>query len=337
MAVVPREQFTHWPTTITSIVGASPDARLVIVDAASPRTIRRQLEDLAERHDCTLVRTDAPLLPNEARNLALAHVDTELVVFVDNDIVVRPGWLEALERCAIDVGAAAVTPIVLSDHGGRLQVHSAGGTLRIVDGPSGGEYREQLHFLGAEEHELGAIDRAPVTEVELHVLLLRTDVLRARGGFDERLTGTREHTDLALQLQLCGEPMWRAPDAVVEYHLTPMARPADLAYFLWRWSEGNVARAEQAFHEKWQLSPGESSAISAGYHLDMRLRTVGARPSGRLRRRLWRAQRRARRVLDKASAPLLERRMASRRRRAGPPRVVRSASWSAGAPTVTGR
>jgi GT2 family glycosyltransferase len=334
VAVVPREQFSHWPVTIDSIVTASPEAHLVLVDGGSPRSVRRRLEDLATKHDCTLVRTEAPLLPNEARNLALAEVDTELVVFVDNDVVVRRGWLDALERCARDTGAAAVTPIVMSDHGGRTHVHSAGGALHIEDGPDGPAYREELAFLGLGDDERGVIDRAPVTELELHVLLLRTDAVKARGGFDERLRGTREHTDLTLQLELAGHEMWREPDAVVEYRRTPMRRPADLSYFLWRWSEENVGRAEASFHEKWQLRPGASSGISARYHLNMRLRSTGGRPRNRARRSIWRLDRRARRALDKASAPLLTRRMEHRRRRAGPARVVRRGSWNTGAPTA---
>ena len=37
-------------------------------------------------------RGEDHLAPNESRNLALAHVETPYVVFIDNDVFVQPGY-----------------------------------------------------------------------------------------------------------------------------------------------------------------------------------------------------------------------------------------------------
>jgi GT2 family glycosyltransferase len=55
---------------------------------------------LAERFGAVYLSHDRPLGLNAARNTGIAHSRGELVVFVDDDVEVRPGWLEALLRAA---------------------------------------------------------------------------------------------------------------------------------------------------------------------------------------------------------------------------------------------
>lgn len=101
IVVVPRERFSCTRESLESIYEHTKfPFKLVYVDGNSPAKVRRYLEEQAQAKGFQLIRTDYYLSPNHARNIGLSHVDTKYAVFFDNDVVVSPGWLEALVQCA---------------------------------------------------------------------------------------------------------------------------------------------------------------------------------------------------------------------------------------------
>jgi glycosyltransferase involved in cell wall biosynthesis len=93
VVVVPRERFALVPQTLERIYAHTDiPCELVCLDGGSPGRIRRYLEGQARVRGFRLVRTDHFLSPNQARNLGLREVCTPYVVFIDNDVVVEPGW-----------------------------------------------------------------------------------------------------------------------------------------------------------------------------------------------------------------------------------------------------
>lgn len=78
----------------------------------------------AARHGAEVLVLDPARGLNGARNAAASHVDSEVLVYVDDDVRVRPGWLAALleahEREPPDVGVLT-GPIVarIEDHAYR--------------------------------------------------------------------------------------------------------------------------------------------------------------------------------------------------------------------------
>ena len=130
------------------------------VSTGDLRQLKQYLENASREKGFALVRTDEFLMPNQARNLVLDLVNTEYVVFVDNDILVAPGWLDALVRCADGTGAWAVGPLYFEFEPECTQLHMAGGICRIVQLPDGGrslvEKHDHAHVkLTALEFELG--------------------------------------------------------------------------------------------------------------------------------------------------------------------------------------
>jgi GT2 family glycosyltransferase len=77
---------------------------LVVDDAGSSPTVRA----LAERHDARYEPHAAPLGLNVARNTGVRCSSGELVVFVDDDVEVRSGWLQALLHAASNYPEAEV-------------------------------------------------------------------------------------------------------------------------------------------------------------------------------------------------------------------------------------
>ncbi len=113
IVVLPRERFSYAKPALASVLAHPPAPhRLVYVDAGAPPALRRYLEDAAQSHAFELVRVSRYLSPNRARNLGLARVCTPYVVFLDNDVVVTPGWLESLVTCAEETQATVVGPLV---------------------------------------------------------------------------------------------------------------------------------------------------------------------------------------------------------------------------------
>ncbi len=101
IAVVPRERFSLARQSLISILeDSNPSTELIYIDGGSPPLVRQFLEQRAARNGFRLISTERYVSPNEARNLAAAHVRTRYVAFIDNDVLVSPGWLDALVDCA---------------------------------------------------------------------------------------------------------------------------------------------------------------------------------------------------------------------------------------------
>lgn len=323
VVVVPREAHSPTVETLHALFAAETGpSRLVVVDAGSPRGIRRQLEALAAERDFTLLRSDAPLTGNEARNLAMSHVCTEFVVFLDNDTLVHPGWLEALERCAVETDAWLVSPVVLWGPEDRVEIHFAGGMSRIVDDAAGRRFEEHSSLMHHPAAAVASLTRARSEFMELHCLLCRVAPLRALDSpFDEGLVAGREHSDLTLRLAELGGSAWVEPAVVVRYPWPKQLRPSDYPFYLARWSSEWAERTFDRFNSRWGLTDTTIDDKFLRGHLDRRLGSVRARS------RRQRFARRARRAVDRVVTPLAVRRCDRQRARARPPRVLRRASW----------
>ena len=329
IVVLGREVFSTTEGTVRRIAANTPPPRrLVVVDGGSPRATARRLECLARELDFTLMRSDAVLSANESRNLGLAHVTTEFVVFVDNDLIVAPGWLEGLERCARETGGEFVTPVVLWGTTGLDEVHFGGGTCRIVDVDG----TPRLEDRGTRAHlpasAVGSMTREPTELVELHCLLVRRTCLERIGPFDEALVAGREETDLSLFAERYGWTAWIEPAVVVGYPSPKRLRPSDYLYYLPRWSDAWSDRSFRAFHQKWGLG---DHATGEPFRRGHRMRRIGKWPGpqpgwrGRRARVAWKARRALDLVVTPAAVAITDR----RRRRAGPARIVHAASWDA--------
>ena len=76
------------------------------------------------------------------------------------------------------------------------------------------------------------------------------DVLDRIGPLDERLI-TREQMDFALRLKVAGESVTFEKGAVVTYNRGGPVTPADLDYFLFRWSHPLALLSLDSFEASW--------------------------------------------------------------------------------------
>jgi len=262
VAVVPRERFSQTGPALERLYAATaPPLRLVYVDGGSPRRIREYLEAQARYREFELIRTDHYLSPNEARNLAAQTVRTKYVVFIDNDVLVTPGWLDALVTCAEETGAWAVGPLYCLGPPELESIHMAGGDCHVLE--EGGRRRliDRHRLVGKRWADACAsLRREAVELVEFHCMLVRMEAFERVGPLDEDLLSVREHLDLCMTIRQAGGTIYVEPAAVVSWMAPPLAW-SDLPFFLRRWSEGWNRSSLEHFDYKWALNEEERRRV----------------------------------------------------------------------------
>jgi GT2 family glycosyltransferase len=252
----PRERFSGIRRSIDALYEdrRAPFA-LICVDGGSPRSTERYLAAESRRRGFRLIRTEHYLTPNEARNLALREIETKYVAFIDNDVVVAPGWLEALTRCAEETGADIVSPLICIGEPIATGIHFAGGLASISEEAGKRVFREEHLYAGRRLPEVRtALVRRAVELAEFHCMLVRKDVFDRCGPLDENLKTVHEHTDLCLTVRKHGGVVMCEPDAVVTYVLGRGLRLSDLPFYFYRWDARSTLETERHFHSKWDIA-----------------------------------------------------------------------------------
>jgi len=252
LVVVPRDHFSDARESLDSILAHTDrGVRIVYVDGNSPHHVARHLRAHAAQGRIELLRQDRFLTPNEARNLGAARVTSTYMVFVDNDVVVAPGWLPPLVACAEATGGAVVGPLNFESRPLHETVHFAGGEVRIESVERDGRIERRLID---RIHKTGIPATWRATDcAEFHCMLVRRDAFARVGGLDERLLSTRENIDFCLALRALGETVWLEPRSHITYLPPAPLRWSDVPYFALRWSDAWDLASFHHLRDKWQL------------------------------------------------------------------------------------
>jgi GT2 family glycosyltransferase len=238
IVVVPREQFSKARQGLESIFAhTTPAYKLIYIDGKSPSRLRRYLEDEAAEKGFRLIREERYLTGNQARNLAVPHIQTKYTVFIDNDVVPSPGWLEPLIECAEETGAWVVGPVYCTGDLNNPVIHTLGGEQSIDGGNGTRRWRERHFYCGRLLSDVASeLHRRPLDLVEFHCLLMRTEVFDRLGPFDPALLSYFDHSDFCLMVRNAGGPIYVEPRSVVTYLPPPPLALSDVPYFMLRWS-----------------------------------------------------------------------------------------------------
>jgi len=272
VVVVPRERFSATRPALERMyaVTASPFP-LVYVDGGSPRHIREYLEAQAKERGFKLIRTDYYLAPNEARNLAARAVGTKYVVFIDNDVLVTPGWLDALVTCAEETGAWAVGPVYCIGPPELETIHMAAGTCHVIEEAGRRRLVDRHREVGKRWTDVrDSLRREPAQMVEYHCVLLRMEALERVGPLDEALLSDREHHDLCMLIEQAGGTIYFEPASVVTWMAPPPLAWSDLPFFLRRWSESWNRSSLEHFDRKWKLDEDERRLVQGDWRTEYR-------------------------------------------------------------------
>jgi GT2 family glycosyltransferase len=260
VVVSPRERFSYSRESLESIYQYTDTPfSLIYVDGGSPKPIQQYLEKASQEKGFQLIRTDHYLAPNQARNLAIPQVNTKYVLFIDNDVVVSPDWLEQLWQCAEETNATIVCPLTCIGKPLHKTIHLAGGEAHIlVETSAGGSYRrvhEKHYFVNRDVEDVKEhLYRQQCEFAEFHCVLVRTDIFEKIGLLDEGLLSTREHIDFCMTVLEADGTVYCEPKSVVTYVPGLTFNWADLSFFLLRWSDAWEIASLEHFCQKWNLS-----------------------------------------------------------------------------------
>ena len=203
-------------------VSTGTDDEIIVVDSASRDAAR--IAAIASAAGARLVRCDQPGV-NRARNAGWRAAYSQLLAYVDDDVVVDPGWADALATAAsTNPSAAFITG--RSNALGEASAHSEVAT-KNDDAPA-------------------MLDRT--TRGDLghgNNLLVRASALSVIGGWDQAMgVGARfksaPETDLYDRLFAAGFTGRYEPGALV--HHDQWRAPRELIKLDWRYGFGNGAR-----------------------------------------------------------------------------------------------
>ncbi len=261
IVVVPRERFSYAARSLDTIYEHTDyPFSLVYVDAGSPAATRRYLAQKARENSFKLIRTNHYLSPNQARNLGGKDVNSKYVVFIDNDVLVTPGWLGALVSCAEQTGAWIVGPLTLIGQPESQIIHFAGGTANIKEEHGKRVYYAEHRFDGKRFADVASALCPQSSELaEFHCMLMLTKAYQEVGPFDERLWSMYEHEDNCLKVRENGGAVYFEPRSVITYVPPAVFCWSDLPFFMLRWSEAWNSASQQHFQNKWRLHKNDKS------------------------------------------------------------------------------
>jgi hypothetical protein len=198
-------------------------------------------------------------------------VGTRYVVFIDNDVLVTPGWLDALVTCAEETGAWAVGPLYCIGPPELETIHMAAGVCHVLEENGRRRLVDQHRLVGKRWVDVrDSLRREPAQMIEYHCLLLRMEALERVGPLDEALLSDREHHDLCLLIERAGGAIYFEPASVVTWMAPPPLAWSDLPFFLRRWSESWNRSSLEHFDRKWKLDEDERRLVQCEWRTDYR-------------------------------------------------------------------
>ncbi|MDP9022041.1 MAG: glycosyltransferase [Actinomycetota bacterium] len=254
VGVVPRERFSMAAQVLERLLACTPENfELVVVDAGTPAPFRAEMDRvLRGRPSVVRPTTDEILLPNEARNLVIDNTDADWICFLENDVLVEPGWLSKLLAACEEEAAAAAVPLIVDRFGPFEKVHFDDRlhTITTVDTPDGTGLRIEPRP-DSNESDRGATRRR-VDFIETHCMLLSCRALERTGLFDPSITA-QEEVDVSLALHAHGLPAVLEPAAVVTFYPPPPVHPEEREFYLRKWDPESYARDYRRVAERWRL------------------------------------------------------------------------------------
>lgn len=257
-----RERHGLTERAIDSVFRHTPlPYRFLYLDVQSPPWLRELLARRAAEWHLQIVRFDEPLWPQQARIEVAADFTSEYVVFIDNDVEVSSGWLQAMLNCADETGAGIVGPLYLWGDGATPpKVHMAGGKMVDRIDPDGRVIEESHEGMNADPDDPSLdLQRRACGFVEFHCMLIRTDLLDQGRLLDPDIACVHEHIDVALGARERGFEVMFEPAARVTYLAFAPYSLDELSLLRRRWAPAAGEASIAAFCRKWRVVDDERS------------------------------------------------------------------------------
>ncbi len=247
--------FNNWPFTKTCISSIyqntlSPEFEVIIVDNASKQETRNSLQKLSEEYkNLTVLNNPKNYGFAKANNQGAKLAKGDYLVFLNNDTIVSPGWLEKLLSHLQNIpGAGMVGPVTNAiGNEAKIDVDYVEPTLEAVNRI--GELRAKL-FSGRY---------FKIKVLALFCCIISKQLFEEIGGLDERYKiGTFEDDDLAMKIYQHGLNLYCAEDVFIHHYHGASFNKLSLIKRLILF-QVNKFKFERKWHTKWEPHQNRSS------------------------------------------------------------------------------
>ena len=256
-----RERHQLTETMIDELVrNTHMPVRLLYLDTGDPDWLRTRIAERSSEWSLEVIRFDETLWPTQARRRVVDRIDTKYAIFIDNDVLVRPGWLEHLYACAEQTGAGIIGPLYLWGADAHSDtIHMAGGELERSGNNDNDVSLIPHHRCVGAKLEKVTLNREECDFVEFHCMMMRREVYRAPSVFDENIVCVHEHIHAGLVAREMGYKIFVEPAAKVNYLAFFPYSLTDLPLFRWRWSLEAGEKSIRSFTDRWRIADDEPS------------------------------------------------------------------------------
>lgn len=240
-----RERYAHAPKALEALYASTRvPFRLLIVDASTPKRYLRRIEAAVRgRSGVEFIVHDGYLLPNQARNLAVASVREPFVLFLENDCELRPGCLELLLAVSRQSSSVAV-PWLWEDRRRHFDVKLG----RVVQLESG-----EISIDPAPDWATPPVTLEKLDFFESHCFLMPRPSMEAVGLLDAELN-SGELIDFSLAVRRAGVAAYLVPGAEVDFVPPPPIRWDELAHYRLRWDLRRAEASLETLRKRWRIA-----------------------------------------------------------------------------------
>lgn len=237
-----------WKALRESFVDPTP-REVIFIDNGSTDGTSAFLADLEKASHARALRNRENLGFARANNQGAAHARGEFLVFLNNDTIPLPGWLEPMIRLLSDepdigvVGSKLLYPDGRVQHAGIIVRERAGGKTQLVC--------DHIHRLSHGDAPWVNLERE-YQAVTGACLAVKRDVFRRLGGFDEAYFNGYEDLDFCFRAREAGLRIVYCPRSVLVHHESSsqgrfMSDDKNTALFSERWGSRIKSDENEAY------------------------------------------------------------------------------------------
>lgn len=251
--IAPRERYYGVIECIDAVYENSVEEfNLIIPDVGYPKNLLAKIETrIANITNAKIVSMGGMITPMKVLEKLLPDISTEVLIWIETDTTVLPGWLPPLIE-GINDGASFVSPLTLEkegvDEGAKIRTHLYTSKILVVEYEGvdylieGKEYRRELPENLPNEIR-------PTETFEWHTVAFKTDDLKLVDFPDMVM---RQQIDIPMQLRSLGKTMISNPYSKVIFdNLCTRLTIQDIRYFFFVWDQKLNEQSSRIFEKRW--------------------------------------------------------------------------------------
>lgn len=253
IVIAPRERYYGILACIAAIYDNTEESfDLIIPNVGYPDSLMKKVAaKISGYPNAKIIDYSGMVLPMALFRTIVPTIFTDVLVWVENDTIVYPGWMPPLIE-SIAAGASFVSPLILEkegvDRGAKIRTHLYTSKILVVD------YQGTDYLIECKEFRRELVKNLPndirTTETfEWHAVAFKTADLR---NIDFPKMVMRQQIDIAMQLRAQGKTMVVNPNSKVIFdNLCTRMTIQDIKYFFFVWSQRLNEESSRIFEKRW--------------------------------------------------------------------------------------